>query len=115
MVLVVDDQEDVRATVAESLEAAGYEVLQAADGPAALAILGQRQDVRLLVTDIRMPLMSGTELARRAVALHPGIGVVLMSGYFPPLATIGRVLHKPFDTRQLLAAVRAGLAAGGAG
>jgi CheY-like chemotaxis protein len=83
-VLVVEDSAEVRAYSAEVLRELGYRVLEAADGPAALAVLerpvGARVD--LLFTDVILPSgMTGTALAERARALRPGLKVLFTTGY----------------------------------
>ena len=66
MILLVDDDDDVRETSADMLGELGYGVVQAANGPEALALLDGRPDLEVMVTDIRMPGMSGLELTPRA-------------------------------------------------
>jgi two-component system cell cycle sensor histidine kinase/response regulator CckA len=92
------------------LEALGCTVLEAQDGPEALRLLvGRRGAVDLVLSDIVMPGMNGTELADRILADRPEQCVILMSGQAPGgLARIGRrekivpVLRKPFTPEQLL-------------
>jgi PAS domain S-box-containing protein len=81
-ILVVEDDEDVRAYLVETLRRLKYQVLRAADAVAALAILKQ-VDVRvdLLLTDVVMPGMNGRELVKRAEALRPGLKVLYVTGY----------------------------------
>ncbi|HEX4613360.1 MAG TPA: PAS domain S-box protein [Urbifossiella sp.] len=81
-VLVVEDQDDVRGLAVVALQAHGYSVLEAADGPAALRFLdppGVALD--LLVTDVVMPGMSGRQLAEAVRAARPGLPVLFVSGY----------------------------------
>jgi two-component system cell cycle sensor histidine kinase/response regulator CckA len=81
-VLLVEDATPVRTLARRSLEARGYRVLDAADGPAALAISARYDgDIDLLVTDVVMPGMSGRELAERLAPLRPGMKVLYTSGY----------------------------------
>jgi CheY-like chemotaxis protein len=108
-IMVVDDEPEVRAIVAEFLEDFGYCVLQAASGTEALRLLDDDPRVQLLVTDIRMPEMSGLELADRATVAHPSLKVILISGYFVAQQVRRRFLRKPFRMRELAAAVRAEL------
>ena len=109
-ILIVDDEPEVRAVVAEFLEDFGYNVLQAEGGAQALGRLRDNPAVRLLITDIRMPEMSGIELADVATEHHPGLKVILISGYFVAQQVRRRFLRKPFRMRELEAAVRAELA-----
>jgi PAS domain S-box-containing protein len=82
--LVVEDEESVRRMVGRVLVEEGYDVVEAADGASALeAIERLRIDgtVRLVVTDLAMPVMGGRELARRIAEAHPHVPVLYMSGY----------------------------------
>jgi two-component system, cell cycle response regulator CpdR len=80
MLLVVDNDEDVRATVADYLADAGYTVLQAEGGAQALTLLAD-SSVRMMISDIRMPEMSGIELAEKAVRRRPELQIILISGF----------------------------------
>jgi DNA-binding NtrC family response regulator len=108
-IIVVDDEEAVRTIVAEFLEDFGYRVLQADGGASALRLLEAEPRAQLLVTDIRMPDMSGLELADQATAVRPNLKVILISGYFVAQQVQRRFLRKPFRMRDLAAAVRAEL------
>jgi len=115
-ILLVEDEAPVRAVTRQLLERNGYTVLEAADGPAALALVdGGRGNlpVDLLLTDVIMPGMSGRELANQLKARWPTIRVLFMSGYTddavvrhgmlePGLA----YLEKPFRPAALLRKVR---------
>ncbi|PZR17423.1 MAG: hypothetical protein DI536_03615 [Archangium gephyra] len=107
VILVVEDEPLVRRTVVLTLERAGHQVLTAADGDEALAVLeiGAAQ-VHLVLTDVVMPRRGGVELARevRARWQKP---VIFMSGFHERQSelTDELVLGKPFSTDQLLAAV----------
>jgi CheY-like chemotaxis protein len=108
-ILIVDDEPEVRMIVAEFLQDFGYQVLQANGGVEALAHLQREAAVELLITDIRMPEMSGIELADRATARHPNLKVILISGYFLAQRLHRRFLRKPFRMQELEAAIRAEL------
>ena len=110
MILLVDDDDDVRETSADMLNELGYVVIQASNGMDALAILDQRPDLDLMVTDIRMPGMSGLELAEAARAIRNDLKVILVSGYFVPQPIMRRFLQKPFRTHELDQAIQAELA-----
>jgi len=110
-IIVVDDEAGVRTIVAEFLEDFGYHVLQADGGAAALRLLEADARIQLLVTDIRMPDMSGHELADQAMSIRPALKIILISGYFVTQQAKRRLLHKPFRLRELAAAVRAELGA----
>jgi two-component system, cell cycle sensor histidine kinase and response regulator CckA len=82
VVLVVEDEATVRDMASRSLEEYGYRVVSAGNGPEALALSQQGNGrVALLITDVIMPGMDGRELARRMLALRPGLPVLFMSGY----------------------------------
>ena len=106
-ILVVDDEEDIRAVVRQMLTTAGYLVLDAEDPNQALRLAGQ-QHVDLLLTDVVMPLMRGTELAQRLLAVVPTAKVLLMSAYkVAEITASGHpFLTKPFTPETLLERVR---------
>jgi CheY-like chemotaxis protein len=70
-VLVVDDQAEIRAQIVEVLTEMGCEVIEAADGPEGLRLIGQRRALDLLVTDVGLPGLSGRQLADAARAATP--------------------------------------------
>jgi CheY-like chemotaxis protein len=109
--MIVDDDPEVRVIVAEFLEDFGYQVLQADGGAQALDLLAQTPDLRMIITDIRMPNMSGVELAEVATQRQSDLKIILISGYFVSQQVERRFLRKPFRMRTLEAAVRAELAA----
>jgi two-component system cell cycle sensor histidine kinase/response regulator CckA len=113
-VLVVEDEPAVRELMARMLELQGYRVLAAATGEEALRLVAAHHDeIRLLVTDVIMPTMSGREVARRASRQLPGLKVLYTSGY-----TDGAIeqhgilkegmafLQKPFTVNDLAHKVR---------
>lgn len=108
-ILVVDDEEEVREILAESLMDFGYGVLTAASGEAALAALDGDCGVAMVITDVRMPGMSGLDLADEVRRRWPEVKVVLISGYFLPQAAPQRFLKKPFHMKELASIVRAEL------
>ncbi|WP_066775659.1 PAS domain S-box protein, partial [Sphingomonas sp. CCH5-D11] len=79
--LLVDDEDAVRTATAHMLEEAGFTVIEAASGAAALQTLGAQPDMAVLVTDHLMPGMDGTQLARRAREIRPGLPCLIVSGY----------------------------------
>jgi two-component system cell cycle sensor histidine kinase/response regulator CckA len=117
IILVVDDQESVRILVRRQLTDAGHTVLEASDGVEALHLVRRRNGaVDLVLSDVVMPQMNGTELADRIGGEFPEVPVILMSAFAPAgVARIGLgdtivpVLQKPFDTGQLLELVRLAL------
>lgn len=111
-VLVVEDEPRVLALTARMLRGAGFDVLEATEGEAALKLLEQRQlTVDVLVTDVVMPRLSGIELAQRARQNRPLLPVVLCSGYAPDAEGITDddtvFLAKPFTAAELTATVSA--------
>ena len=81
-ILLVDDDEIVRATVNSMLESLGYEVITAANGAAALSILENNPAIALLFTDVVMPgSINGRTLAERAAEINPKIKILFTSGY----------------------------------
>src|SRR6266567_1158735 len=93
-ILVVDDDEEVREILVETLEEFGYSVVQAESGEEALRMLRASGEVGMLITDVRMPGISGLELAEVASRLDPSLRVILMSGYFLPQQVMQRFLKK---------------------
>ena len=99
-VLIVEDEPAVRRLARMSLEQAGYRVIEAADGPSALAAAEAQPEIDLLVTDVVMPGLTGPVLFERLRAVRPQLKVLYMSGY--PEGAAGHVeagesfLPKPF-------------------
>jgi len=113
-ILLVEDEESVRALAREALEEAGFQVLEARHGADALAVSHQYQGpIHLLVTDVVMPEMSGRVLADRLAPRRPALKVLYMSGY-----TDNAIVHqgimdqgtsflpKPFSPDALVRKVR---------
>ena len=109
--LVVDDTPSSLAVARMTLEDAGIEVVAVASGRAALAALQREVDIDAVLTDIRMPGMSGLELADYVKALNPRIAIVLMTGFNEALEQGHRVelpvLMKPFTSASLQQAISA--------
>jgi len=108
-ILVVDDDHEVREILAETLAEFGYGVVQAGSAEEALPLLEQRPDIGMLITDVRMPGMSGLELAELARQCREHLKVIVISGYFLPQPITDRFLKKPFHMHELASAVRAEL------
>ena len=109
MILLVDDDETVRETSADMLQELGYGVVQASNGNEALEVLASHRGVDVMVTDIRMPGMSGLELSDLASNRFCSLKIILTSGYFLPQPISRRFLQKPFRTNDLDEAIRAEL------
>jgi CheY-like chemotaxis protein len=112
-VLLAEDEQLVRLSVRHYLEKAGYHVLEAESGEEALALLrAHDKGPELLISDVVLPGLNGSELAQLARERNPDVGVVLMSGHgrdsllqrglvAPEMA----VLRKPFTPDELFAAI----------
>jgi CheY-like chemotaxis protein len=113
-ILLVEDEDAVRELTREVLDAGGYEVLEARNGPEALELAqSHRGDIDLLLADVIMPRMSGRELAERLRTLRPGTKVLFVSGYTDDAVLRHGVLQdevpflqKPFAPRDLEQKVR---------
>jgi len=118
LILVAEDEEQVRRVAARALSEAGYQVLEAANGREALELAARATaPVRLVLTDVVMPEMSGRELADRLAVLLPGTPVLFTSGYTDGeilrrglLAPESEFLGKPFSPDAVVRAVRDRLA-----
>ncbi len=110
-VLLVEDEDLVRALTRAMLEHAGHRVIEASDGHQALDLLQANNQLDLLLTDIGLPGMAGTEVAEKALGLCPHLRVVFMSGYIDEtireqaLGGKHRLLKKPFDADDLQAEI----------
>jgi CheY-like chemotaxis protein len=115
-ILAVDDEVDLVEAVRRVLSRRGHIVL-AATGPAEALDLCRRHggDIDLLLTDVRMPGCTGTELAQRLTELRPGMAVLFMSGLYDVhdevLGVGAQVVGKPFTPASLAQAVEAALSA----
>jgi len=117
IILVVDDQEGVRALLRRELTEHGHTVLEAGDGAEALHLVRRRNGaVDLILCDVVMPQMNGTELATRIGVEFPDVPVILMSAFTPAgVARVGvsetlvPVLQKPFEPTQLAQLVQLAL------
>ncbi|MDY7226066.1 response regulator [Hyalangium rubrum] len=111
-ILVVDDEESLRITLAANLELEGHEVVEASTGEEALRLVRERP-VDVVLADIRMPGLHGVELNRHLRREQPGLPVVLMTA-FAQESLVGdalaegvfTVLPKPFDVEHLLSTLR---------
>ena len=106
-VLVADDSRPFAEMLRASLEDAGFQVVTAYSGPAALAAM-ENNDVDIAVLDVLMPGISGDAVAHRLRQLDPDLPVLLMTGADNPfVAAAGApILRKPFPHEELVAAVR---------
>jgi PAS domain S-box-containing protein len=117
-ILVVEDEEAVREFIRLVLLQAGYRVTVACDGQEAWKLFSsQPQEYQLILSDVLMPRLNGTELVSRIRTLHPQIPVLFISGFtgtaglnLPLHPSLEWLLEKPFGIDQLLQAVRTALA-----
>lgn len=112
-VLVVEDEDNLRAVIRRLLQGEGYGVLEAGNGASALQVLElPGHNVELVLTDLRMPVMDGRQLAAALARLHPSLPIVFMSGYTSQLMDMRLVcphlpfLAKPFRNDDLVATVK---------
>ncbi len=104
---MVDDEPDIRTVVRGMLTPKGYTVLDTGDPQQAIRMATQ-QAVHLLITDVVMPLMKGTELARRVQEVSPWTKVLLMSAFKVAEITASGLpfIAKPFTPEALVGRVR---------
>lgn len=111
-ILVIEDDEDLRRVLEQTLVSAGYQVRTAEDGKQAIPLC-RAQAPDLVITDIYMPNKDGLEVIMELRAGFPRVKIVAISGQIsrknmlPVAGTLGaiRTLAKPFDPSELLAAV----------
>lgn len=115
MILVVDDDDSVRATIARALTELGYAVREAADGAQALAAV-RNEAPSLVILDYVMPGMDGAEVAREIAAIDPDLPVIFSTGHAALRALRAaagdevKILEKPFTLDELDALLRERLA-----
>jgi len=118
-ILFVDDDQPVRAVIAEALAAKGFRVLAADSGYEAMQLLAQ-EHIDVLFADIVMPSLNGIELAKQAKAVHPDLRIILATGYYsrtdedwlrattraPMRAkSVGKLLFKPLRVDEIEAEI----------
>ncbi|SDZ24605.1 two-component system, chemotaxis family, CheB/CheR fusion protein [Jannaschia faecimaris] len=113
-ILVVEDDPKVRRLTVTRLEELQYKVVFASDGPQAMKILEQREDIDLVLSDVVMPGgMTGYDVAEKAVALRPAVKILLATGYSKGVEPNGktrkggyRTLRKPYGLQELARTLR---------
>ena len=118
-ILIAEDEEGLRSLVARALMLDGHDVITANDGAEALELIVRTQGAfDLLLTDIRMPVMDGIALALATARDHPGVGILLMTGFADQRerasgldALIHDVITKPFSLATIRSAVNDAVAA----
>jgi CheY-like chemotaxis protein len=116
VLLIVDDEPGILSALRRALRREGYEIVTAGSGAAALRVLRERR-VDALLTDHKMPGMSGLELIREVAAQWPGLPKLLLTGWAAELdpAELGRLgiralVGKPWEDAELKARLREALA-----
>lgn len=105
-ILCVDDDMIVRQVTGDMLRDLRHEVYEAPDAATALSWLGRPDcSIDLLITDVRMPGMSGFTLARKAAEIRPRLQVLYISGFAEGVAAPGPLLPKPCTLGQLEASI----------
>ncbi|MEI9949961.1 MAG: response regulator [Pseudomonadota bacterium] len=112
IVLLVDDNTNTRLTIAHMLERLGYGVVQAQNGREALDLLATRAEFRVVLLDLRMPVLGGVDTLAQLRKLAPGLPVIAISGFADdqdlailPSLGVSQVLDKPFSLQALSAAL----------
>ncbi|HYJ32883.1 MAG TPA: PAS domain S-box protein [Candidatus Binatia bacterium] len=112
-ILVVEDDEMIRSLIRDILESTGYRVLVADDPESGMKLIGEEQEIHLLLTDLILPGMSGRELVDKVAELKPDIRVLFMSGYSDEAVARHGILEpglaflqKPFSRDALVRKVR---------
>ena len=112
-ILVVEDQEEVRSQIVDTLVEIGCKAIEVGDGTAGLKIIESDEPLDLLISDVGLPGLSGLQLAEAARAAHPNLPILLITGYAGrsaetlQLAPNMEVLRKPFTLDELAAKVQA--------
>ncbi len=112
-ILIVDDEESVRETLADFFRLLGYQSIVAKNGREALDLL-EKQEVSLVISDIKMPVMDGIEMTKQVKSKYPHLGVMLISGYKPEYswdeivkAGASDFITKPFNIEMIEKKIRA--------
>jgi CheY-like chemotaxis protein len=110
VILIVEDENPVRSLIAISLKAEGYAILEASNGSDALELCEvHRGPIDLMITDQKMPLMTGSELVSRVEAVRPTMKIMCLSGSDrrpDQLSVNVKILSKPFTLNGLISMVR---------
>ncbi len=114
LVLVVDDEPGVRSVLCALLERAGYRTIAAADGEEAMRVfLLRRDEIRLVLSDLAMPVMDGLTLIRALRGLEPALPIVAAAGALEPTTqqeltslAVNEILAKPYRPPELFGALR---------
>jgi PAS domain S-box-containing protein len=100
-ILLVEDEDAVRALARDFLHVLGYEVIEACTGEEALAMFDRHEgSIRAVVSDVVMPGMGGVDLAQRLAAIRPGLKILLVSGYTKDSFDSGDIARGTFPFLQ---------------
>jgi PAS domain S-box-containing protein len=113
MILVIDDEAAIREITKETLEAYGYRAMTACDGAEGVAVFaGNTKDIRVVITDIMMPVMDGTAAILALLKINPDVKIIAASGLTsrgqvaaPPDPHVQAFLTKPYTAEKLLRAL----------
>ena len=113
LILVVDDETNIREVTEATLQRFGYRTMAVSDGTGALAVYAQHRDkVAAVITDMAMPYMDGATLIRALKQMDPAVRIIAMSGLISAEQTaelrnlnVGAILSKPFTAETLLTAL----------
>ena len=110
-ILVVEDETFIRMDAVETLRAAGFDIIEAANADEAIQMLEHHSDIRLIFTDIDMPgSMNGLKLAAAVRDRWPPVRIIATSGHFKvqasDLPADARFISKPYQPAQIIDAVR---------
>ncbi len=111
LILIVDDEENIRRVTSATLEKYGYKTLTAADGTEALAIYSQQEKIDLVLTDMAMPFMDGAATIRALRKINPAQKIIAASGLTTEQQTksvelnVNDFLAKPFTGEKLLTTI----------
>ena len=105
-IIVAEHESVVRWAIGTQLSEVGYKVLEAPSGPVALDLIRRHREAALLITDHRMPGMTGSQLVRQLRGLRPELPVIFISANLEEATeSAAFYLRKPFTEEQLLLAV----------
>ncbi len=111
-ILVVDDEQHVRQLIGKVLEKEGYEVMTAGNGEEGLEVF-QKHNIDLIISDIKMPKMSGIEFLHKVKEQEPGVGFILITAFATMETAIDAIksgaqdyVTKPFDIKEIITAVK---------
>jgi CheY-like chemotaxis protein len=114
-ILIIEDEPEILELAVETLREAGYDVVSAASGSAAMVLFERHPDIDVVFTDIVMSGIDGFKIADMIKIRRPAIGILYTTGY-PHLVSAylgvihGRILRKPYRQTDLTAAIAATLA-----